>query len=388
MSGPGQHHDNELKERVARVLFSQGYLCRFNVDVIGRAPSAGKEVFTDLDVLGIRFDELLRPDIVVVECKSGVNVSTKDRMFWLHGVRQRYGAKRGVFVRSQVDTSTFVHDYDSLGLSIFSSETLETLELANSAGIYERLAPVSKGSAQELHKAHETCKQLNKDHARYVGSGYWHDAVGLRLDNLLTILRSLRGNSADFCRLNALSLLAVTVVQIAGDVSQYPAAKWPQALRSVISGAINLSSQERILSGIHAYVSEEIKARTGKQWGVSKEAMVHALDPQYLPELGELVERFLRNPAARLIPQAIDIAAFPRPDLAPVDYGEYPLCSAQVSNIRRGIRDLLVFAERADALSKPDVSRVQSVIDPPPLAAESHGSGAAPLADRPTRREG
>lgn len=98
-------HDQDLslKLRFRRVLFVMGYyspieveLSHYEVDMQGQRKRIS---LTDLDVLGIKYDPVLTAHRVVGDCKSGKNASDPNRLFWLKGVSDYFGANVGYFLR-------------------------------------------------------------------------------------------------------------------------------------------------------------------------------------------------------------------------------------------------------------------------------------------------
>jgi hypothetical protein len=102
-----QDKDLPLKLQFRRILFSQGFwtpleveLC--NYEQLGTAMK--RRSLTDLDVLGIKFDGFFNRTCVVGDCKSGKNVSDANRLFWLRGVRDYFGADLAYYLRPKVDS--------------------------------------------------------------------------------------------------------------------------------------------------------------------------------------------------------------------------------------------------------------------------------------------
>ena len=346
--GAATDKDTPLKERVARLLLSQGFACRFNVDVVSFSAPSGKNQVTDLDVLGVRFDELLRAERLVVDCKSGNNTSTKERMFWLHGVRTRYGARRAIFVRQQGDPAAYANDYRQLDLSMLSHETLETHEKMNDILPLSALAPYPVGVAADHEAAVATLKTSAKPVHRYLTGGYWNDSLGAQIDDLVAVvLPGLAKPEHAMARGLALGLLAQSVVALVGEVMQTPPGKWPEATRLATSGALTLQSQERLLETFYDFMAQELKEKTGRKWDVPKSTFVRGLDRPYLAELVELVQRLVRNPATRFLPQIVDIAAYACYSYkAPAPLESYVWLKPWTEAAHRALSDFLVFSER------------------------------------------
>lgn len=99
--------DLSLKLRFKRVLFQIGYYSPINVELSQyTGPEPKRELLTDLDVLGLKFDPVLTPHRVVCDCKSGKTtsksgkkVSDPNRLFWLRGVSDYFGANVAYYLR-------------------------------------------------------------------------------------------------------------------------------------------------------------------------------------------------------------------------------------------------------------------------------------------------
>jgi hypothetical protein len=99
--------DIVLKLRLSRLLFAMGYWSPIEVELShyeGVQGDVKRRSLTDLDVLGIRFDELFSKRTVVGDCKSGKNVSDVNRLFWLLGIKKYFGADEAYFIRPHIDS--------------------------------------------------------------------------------------------------------------------------------------------------------------------------------------------------------------------------------------------------------------------------------------------
>ena len=98
--------DLPLKLQFQRILFAQGYWTPIEVDLSdyeGLGTTIKRRSLTDLDVLGIRFDDLFTRHCVVGDCKTGRRVSDANRLFWLRGVRDYFGADDAYYLRPKID---------------------------------------------------------------------------------------------------------------------------------------------------------------------------------------------------------------------------------------------------------------------------------------------
>lgn len=101
--------DLDLKLRFRRILFCQGYWSPIEVELSqyeNLGTSLKRRSLTDLDVLGIKYDSLFTPFRVVGDCKSGKNISDVNRLFWLKGIKDYFGADQAYFLHSVVKSHT------------------------------------------------------------------------------------------------------------------------------------------------------------------------------------------------------------------------------------------------------------------------------------------
>ena len=122
--------DLTLKLRFKRVLFQMGYYCPLEVE-LSHYQTLGLEVkrrsLTDLDVLGIKFDPVLSPHRIICDCKSGKNVSDPNRLFWLKGVMDYFGANEGYYLRPKIDYHARAVA-PKLGVRVIDENELQALE--------------------------------------------------------------------------------------------------------------------------------------------------------------------------------------------------------------------------------------------------------------------
>lgn len=130
----------EFELRVARVEFAEGAHVRLRVPVRMDVES-GRDILTDIDVLGLEVDQRLRTTRTVIECKSGKGQSGEpDRLFWLAGFRQYLEADRATLARVTT-SSRGLRLARQLQLQVLDMEVLEQREAAN-AWVPERFAHV------------------------------------------------------------------------------------------------------------------------------------------------------------------------------------------------------------------------------------------------------
>lgn len=125
--------DFELKIRLNNVFWSLGCYTRLEVKLAEYALQRKKPMeLTDLDVLGIRILPDLSIDCLVADCTSDKNVlkSPIQRVFWLRGVMDFFGASKGYLSLRTNDPVPEVQRIvaNKLGVTILEENNLVNLE--------------------------------------------------------------------------------------------------------------------------------------------------------------------------------------------------------------------------------------------------------------------
>lgn len=306
--------DLELKLRFRRILFLEGYWAPIEVELShyeaderaaadqpqARAPGepegsapVTRRSLTDLDVLGIRFDPLLKQHRVVGDCKTGRRHSEVSRLFWLRGVLEFFGAEQGYFIKPRVDPHVRAVA-PKLGLRVVSEPDLAALEaklgvsglrvpiadpavhadIANLWGI--EVAPGAKPSAEALRV---------KDAYSFLSYLYWYVEPHRRLLSLIPkfeqIAELLDPSNPRHVLLAFVGAqrFAHSMLELAENVYTYDGSGLPERARLYLYGGPLAANDKRRLFDLLRKV------------GINEE-----LDPPYLGDLVELLGRVIKNP--------------------------------------------------------------------------------------------
>lgn len=294
-----------LKLRFRRLLFMMGYYSPTEVELSDYAverSSMKRRALTDLDVLGIRFDEMFVRHVVVCDCKSGRQVSDPNRLFWLRGVSDYFGADAAYLIR-RILASHARSIAPKLSVSALSEGELLTLEKSFRAHdlqlpiadpqLYARREDlwglvVSKGAGL-------TPKQvLLKPVYEYLSYRYWyideHRRLLATIDKVTKVAPELESSDPRDVSLAFVGLerFILSVLQLVSHVSSSGLSEVEKFARMYIfGGALDLAERERFVSLLNDL--------TGAN---------ETLLPECWPQLIELVQRVLQNPSAasRVLP--------------------------------------------------------------------------------------
>jgi hypothetical protein len=292
--------DLPLKLRLRRLFFSQGYWSPIEVELshyenLGVDAAIKRRSLTDLDVLGIKFNTLFTPHRVVADCKSGKNVSDANRLFWLRGVMDYFGADQAYFVRSKRD----VHIR-----AIAPKMGLRALNAAELAGIEKNLGveafpvpladPATYQAISELWGVKVPAKsKITDDQLRlkkvysYLSYTYWYIESHRNLLTLIERYESIADllDPADerhvLLAYTGAERFAYSLLDVAQHVVSMGAADVLQYARMYLyGGPLGLKDKERFF-GL-------LRKATGYD---------EPLDPPWLRDVLELLGRLIRNPS-------------------------------------------------------------------------------------------
>ncbi len=291
--------DLPLKLRLRRLFFSQGYWSPIEVELshyenLGIGAGMKRRSLTDLDVLGIKFDPLFTQHRVVADCKSGKNVSDANRLFWLRGVMDYFGADQAYFVRSAMD-SHIRAIAPKMRLRALNDAELSSLEKAAGAdgfplpladiGFYQSVRNL--WGIQVPSGAKITAEQVRlKKVYSYLSYTYWYIES---YRNLLTLVGHFESiaellDPADerhvLLGYTGAERFAHCLLEAAQYVLSMGASDIPQYGRIYLyGGPLALKDKERLFGLLQ------------KATGFEEQ-----LDPPWLPNVTELLGRFLSHP--------------------------------------------------------------------------------------------
>ena len=289
--------DLSLKLRFRKILFSQGYWCPIEVE-LSQYETSGKTMrrvsLTDLDVLGIRYDNLFTRLVIVGDCKSGKNVSDISRLFWIKGVSEYFGADQAYYIHNVIsDHARGIAP--KLGLRILDETTLMTLE--NDLRIIEHPLPWNDLAIQnsisdlwgiEVPPGSKPDEQqlLFKKVYSYLSYSYWyinqHRNLLSSIEHFRELAPLLDANNPHHILLaySGLERFVHSLLEAIAYVFSQGFRNIPSDTRKYIYGGnLELKEKERFFKLLRTLTKSN-----------------EYLDPSYLPDIIELMGRMIHNP--------------------------------------------------------------------------------------------
>ena len=297
-----QDKDSLLKLRIRKILWSQGYYCPLEVDISHHEYEYSRQnlkrtPITDIDVLGIRFESDLRCTTIIADCKSGKE-SEANRIFWLRGVMDFFGAQEGLFIK------TIIHSQardmaPKLNIRTLDQRELEVLEKSLALdkiriGIAD-LQTYSKMNSlwgiDVKSGTQPTEKQLLvKNVYSYLKYQYWmiddYRNIQTNIENFskvsdILVAKDVKSKYLAYIGLQRLSL---SILRMANYIATHGLSDIKNQSRTYLfGGAFLVSERTRIISLLNV-LSKQMEIED--QW---------RLEPPYFDELVEIVNRIILN---------------------------------------------------------------------------------------------
>jgi hypothetical protein len=292
--------DLNFKLRFKRILFMMGYYSPIEVVLSqyseGSTGDRKRQDLTDLDVLGLKYDSLLNPHRVVCDCKTGRRVSDANRLFWLRGVCDYFGADLGYFLRTKVDNQAR-SIAPKLGLRVIDED--ELIELEKNLKVENLALPLTDQQFYENRQdiwginvpkgSKLTQEELNlKEVFSYLSYLYWylepHRNLFTLIDRFTEVSYLLQSSSPRDILLayTGLERFAHCLLEMGSYIHARGLSEVQRNARIYLYGGF-MALRER----------EELFALLRKTTGIKEN-----LDPPYLQDTLEVTNRMLRNPQA------------------------------------------------------------------------------------------
>jgi hypothetical protein len=294
-----------------------GYFVRRNVPVstYDRGEYATRRVdITDIDVLGSRWDEDLRPDRVACECKSGSSAKPLDRCFWLNGVMQYFGARKGYLLVKEAGQLPRRLG-QTLNVSVLDEGMLLDFEKRYDISSESWIGYHSPGLDFKILEHKKTLGQIFRRQLNYLIYGYWKDPEYYQIKRLLAISREIATgfqSSEPFAWLSVetVCLLTVSLVAFCHNLYVTPPNRLSEDVSTqLFGGYVPKIEREGIAKSairiLEPYVEPQVREK------LSFGAKGLSLDPDYVEQLVDLISRLLNKPGeVRILPQLMDVVCY------------------------------------------------------------------------------
>ncbi|TEU18110.1 MAG: hypothetical protein E3J21_06710 [Anaerolineales bacterium] len=313
--------DLNFKLRMQAILWRLGYYTRIDVKLAstressrqGQRKQPSLAELTDIDVLGIRYDADYTISYAVADCTTGGRLKGRlgpvGRTFWLRGVMDHFRADRGYEVLSKKLSSYEKRVAANLGITLLDESSLQALEEryhTDRTPLKIRLTDDKAYTYLEsnIHRVDSRLAPL----LNYRKYAFWQNQANRNLLNAISIVRKAHNilePSQKFQRillLDIVTLVSVAFLEACGILFRTSPDNVLEALRTYLfGGPLALQTKETLLKDINTLV-ESLQIQPSL---FPEETMRRlSLDPEYLPALSDMAQRFISKPSeARNVPR-------------------------------------------------------------------------------------
>ena len=349
-------NDFELKIRFMRYLWSTGHFVRRNVELPNLDANRPGKTYTDIDVVGIKFDKLFYPSIVVADCKTG-KTGKYERFFWLSGVMNYFQSNQAFYIRNKINETEYSEISEKLGIRPLSLTQIENLEKTYNIDPADYYGPFS----QDQKKVYEAFMKLRKQKglvSEYLSSRFWGSPPNEQIVNLMVCFRDINNlsdmdeKSKNFLLISTLSLLSIALLNFNRNILYIPnKGKENYIKESLLGGRTSTKEKEMLLNGFYDFMMQEIQKKYKKKHPLSRKAFIDGLVPPYAKYLYELIIRMQNNPINSVeMPRILDYIGYNIILGGKERKLEELLCNKNLVDKRRSLRpiyDLLTYIERS-----------------------------------------
>ena len=310
--------DFELKIRLNNILWSLGYYTRIEVKLAEY--SVTKKIpmeLTDLDVLGIRLSPDFLFDYIVVDCTSNKDFikSPMKKIFWLKGVMDFFGASNGYLV---LDTDSPIAEFQrgvatKLGITILNLENLTNLEKRVLRPEIKNFKLATSESWIYFENNLTTLDEVLHPLLKFRKHTYWMNEHHQNISVILTMLQKYKTSVKEDHKfhkvliMDLMTLLSISLLHMSKFVFHTNPEKPEQELRAYFYGGYKeLEMREEIVKNLNRLIEKIQKQKM--LFNLSSEI---SLDPEYLPQLFDLVFRWVNKPKDAIqIPRYLQMLLF------------------------------------------------------------------------------
>jgi hypothetical protein len=293
--------DFELKIRLNNILWSLGYYTRLEVKLAEYTLQRKIPMeLTDLDILGVRILPEFGIDYLVVDCTTNKDAikSPIQRIFWLKGVMDFFGASRGFLGLGTMNSIPEVQRIvaHKLGVTVLNENNLSNLEKRVLAQDVQELQ-LSKPDSWLYFENNLTT--LSKDIIELLNfrkHNYWINQAHQNLHVLISLISKYRkfldeGNKLHKALiLDLLTLFTFSLLQMSAYVFRINPENPEVELKAYFYGGYaEMKTKQAIVDNIQKLI-ESIPV----QGSLFNENF--KLDPDYLPNLFDVAFRLLNKP--------------------------------------------------------------------------------------------
>lgn len=308
-----QDKGRELERRAHRLVWALGYFTRRNVFIYS---DEGDQI-TDIDVIGIKFDETLTEKIMIVETKSEKGFLS---LLKLRGLVEYYGADTSALIIRPNITPDVVRFADKLGIRAMHTSRLDEMETELSVSSKDW---VSLPFSTEFDKRYlSSLKMLwagGYKKENLIRDTFWvEDNPFYKVKLLKEVISNLKNSTPEdpslrfpvaVLILDLTCLFSVSLLQSCGKLYPLPEhQRHTIFLDKLVSGRLSSREKQEFVDRTYTFITRYTKTILNAPLTIRKEDF--ALTPDYAEDLFFLVDRLIKKaPFSKEVPRLFDVYA-------------------------------------------------------------------------------
>lgn len=320
---------------VSGLFQKQGYIARRGIPL---QYGNNKTDVTDIDVLGIRFNELFQAQRIICDCKNKVKSKPYERIFWASGLGNFVGANE-IFValpKTQNEIIEFAH---SGGVRIITNEFISNYFVETEAkGLsdFNYFEDIEKqielvGKEKPIQDMLLIAKKQFLNRNPYLG-------INIALDKLLTISKWLKYQDTNtlqqkitlkYLTCQYTVLVCIHMLGICADVMMLPEdIRKKRIMDKLTYGEMEPKVAKTLIEDSKNLAFEMLKATLASELVPQQIDLGEIEPPDYAESLIGLIERAISNPTMYTsLPNIMDFILFER------DFKEKQYTESEISGI-------------------------------------------------------
>lgn len=309
--------DLYLKLKFMRLLWHLGYFVRKNIEVSRYDLDRKEKQFTDIDVVGIKFDSDLNTSIIICDCKSGYKGHPAERIFWLSGLMKSINADRGFFVKEKMEGRLYYELAENLRIIPMNLNQLDETEKTYNINPELFFGPFRK----EQGLISSFLKQLNNINKRifeYISYKYWFAIPSEQILTLMSICFQIKNYKTIDHKVKSFllgyiySLLAVSLIKFSKIIFYISNENKEQIIKeNLMGGRLEYLQRKKLIGSFLNFMKHEIKLKYNQIYPISKTLFIESILPKYVKYLVDFIIRICKSPkSAKYLPQIIDLFAY------------------------------------------------------------------------------
>jgi hypothetical protein len=301
----------DLERRAHRLVWYLGYFARRDVMLY----SDDKDQISDIDVIGINFDDTLSSHIILIETKSEQGFSS---ILKLRGLLDYYSSDVAYIIRPNV-TPAIIRFAEQLGIRAMHTSRLDEIESELKIDPKDWSLSFSLDFEKRYEGSLKVSRQLGLQYEILLRDMLWIDnnpfyKLKLLKDTLSNLYAKaekianpgLRQSVAALI-IDLTTLFSVSVLQSAGILYPLPEHQRKSFfLEKLISGKLSSKEKEELLNRTYDFLSKYTRNVLHITPQIRKEDF--ELAPSYAPDLYDLLSRILKKAqSSKHLPRLFDI---------------------------------------------------------------------------------